>query len=428
MRFFAGNLDVALAYEVAYVYETRFPARVDPQHFPALTELAEAVFDASNPTEAVEALLRRCFPMMVPKLEPHFRRSRVGNRDLVEGLEELFGLTTDPDQGLEARRDRGGPHLGYPNGKEGVRKAYRMVGGNEVKLEKLLRNALTDQLIAVAAARDFHYKAKYAVPLLASSALGDEYGNLPVYLALLESMNVRSASTDVHDLVAYIEAQAGLLERRVRMSPVAMSVLADFPGLPDGAVKVLSEASAHFFAELLNLYETSFNPHSFGNLEALAFARHPAGGLPDWYGCVPYIPDEEYFLQDGDIDQDEVDQTEWLLLWIAYHCKGSPEYRHGVAELLGLLPPSRGVPRLLREDYASKNLGFESGTQLCASGLPLGIIYEFTYALTRITAEIELHSYIEPKPHWFQVQSRPMPGQAHPLTREANSVTVTFSL
>jgi hypothetical protein len=426
----AENLSAALDREVTHIYTEGFDEPLDPERLPALTELAEAAIESpESQTVAVWLLLRGCCADSMPSLIPMIRRNhrQVSEQDAKRALLELFGLTRDPDPTLTGRSNRAGPLLGYPTGYSVLRKVKRTIEGKEVNLTRLFCRQLVAQLVAVATEKDFHYTRKY-VPTTKWAFLPDDYADLPLYLSCLESMYLHAAPKEVRGLASYIEALPDKTLDRPNLSPVAVAICDEFPELRTIGVDALSEASAIFLVEMIDLYESGFNPHAFRNFEVLAYGDHPAGGLPDWYRCVPYIPDQEYFSQDGEIDEREVDQREWMLLWITYHCKGSLNYQNGVAELLGLLPPFRGKPRRHREEYASANLGFDGGEQLRASGLPLSVLYEFVYALTRFAVEIELHADIHHSPpHRFKVPSRPFPKPPEPLPDRSAGVTVSFS-
>jgi hypothetical protein len=402
MRLLAGNLDAALDREVIDIYENGFIEPLDPGGLPALTELAEAVIESpASQTAAVKMLLRGCCVDSARGLMKTIRRHhlQVSDKDVKRALIELFGLAGNPDRNLtgdDSRGGRAGKLLGYANGYEGLRKASRKLGGKDVYLTALIKRALIAQLRTVAATVEFHYTGKYAPPV-PRAGLSQSYANLPLYLSLLESMYLHTADTRVRKLVAYIEEQAELSPRNRTANPIAETISSEFPGLPEGAEKVISTLSMNLFGELLDIYDTSYNLQAFGNIQTIAHLDHPAGESLNWYGCVPYVPDEDEITE----------QDEWLLLWIAYHCEGSPEYRHGIAELLGLFPPLRGVPRLFREDYASESLGCKGAEELRASGLPLKILYEFTYALTRIATEIEFFTDLQCKPHRFRICARP---------------------
>ena len=105
---------------------------------------------------------------MAPRLLPIVHRNdpTVSFDDFCNGLTALFGLDEIADQTLTARRDRGGPPLGYPIGNEGhghsdLRKASRVIDGNATNLEELFQKALIAQLRAVVSAYDFHYTRRY---------------------------------------------------------------------------------------------------------------------------------------------------------------------------------------------------------------------------------------------------------------------------
>jgi hypothetical protein len=370
-----------------------------------MTELAEAVAPCADQTEAVEALLRRSFTALAPKALPFIKRTGDAHLtpiDVALGLEELFGLTADSGHTLTIRRDRAGPSLGYPNGNEGLRKAWRMIKNTKLRLTDLLQLFVAAQLQVTAATSNINYSRKYSPHILGTLKPDDL---LPYYLDLLASLNIDAANEPVRDLAAFIEQRVSPATHGPSVSPIGSAISAEFPELSKPVIEKLSVMSAYFFIQLLDIYETS--TYRIGSdIDKLAYFPHPTGGLLDWYSCIPYFPEEGAVFDQGD----------WLLLWLIHRWEGSSEQRWGIAKLLGIHPSYRGEPRTLRQNYASGDLGYDSGSELVRSTLPLDILYYLSYALTRIVIEWQSYHTLRRVPHPLQLHFRPEPSERPNVT------------
>ncbi len=387
MQLLATSLGAVLYQEVAELYEYGFPARADSHELPAISELAEAVFDATESAESVEALLRHSVATIAPTLQRHFRRRSVSRGKLVHGLEELLGLTDDLDQKLEARRERAGSSFGYPNGNDGLRKATRKVNGSEVKLDQILREALVTELVTVAADHGFNYTGRYMLPKLNPRARTDDQTFLPTYLALIASLNVGDADEQVKSMVEHVQEEVWPTQWNPLVGPIVESLWTARPELSHGAVRVLGIISANLFGEMLDIYETSFNSdaeYSYIRLIAASGDEvdRPPAWSHSWWKAVSYLPQEK----------DHLGREEWLLLWIIHRWKKPYHWTVGVIYLLGLDARFRGVPRAIREEHASQLMGYADGNALRASAIPLRILYDVADALTNLAAELKLYS------------------------------------
>jgi hypothetical protein len=119
-----------------------------------MAELAEALCpEAESLNDAVENLLHRVFPSVARQMRNVFV---VREMEISKGLTQLFGLTDDLDQRLQARRDRAGRTLGR-SGNDSLRRSRSQ---KELAITLILRET-TAQLAALGSKSGFLYSGRY---------------------------------------------------------------------------------------------------------------------------------------------------------------------------------------------------------------------------------------------------------------------------
>lgn len=359
------NVSPAIARETYRIYKHGLRRAVDTDRVPVLLELADsAISDSATSVEALETLLHRTFAVAAPGLliDISTTESRIKN-----GLAELFGLSEHPEQTLEARRDRAGPHFGYASGNEGLRKATR----NRISLTTIVINAIAGCLVETAHTFGFTL-GPHGTNKIEFWRYDANSSNQPVRLELLQSMGLAGADDDIQLWAEYIQRSP----ERTAVSPIAKRILTELPALRDrdSMIARINQQAEHQFWELVDLYEAGFNAQAgYYHLEKLSW--------------IVYLFEPQGQPIKLEVSPGEAPGARLLFLLIC-QLHDDPERQRHLAGLLGLPLSSRGTPRRLREWEGSLALGYQHVDDIWDCGLGLRLLFDLTHALVKLAVDL----------------------------------------
>lgn len=151
---------LALDADVGYIVARGFSAAIEPRRVPALAEMAKALTHQQFKPygEAVEEVLGWAINRAAHPLLLSLRRAK-NRKDIIRGLELLFGLPEGSSSGIEDRMNTAGPFLGYPKGYDQFRHARH----NKRFVRDIIQAEVTSQLVVLGEEAEFSYAGTLVV-------------------------------------------------------------------------------------------------------------------------------------------------------------------------------------------------------------------------------------------------------------------------